>query len=214
MSDLSIFDKHGRVRNDFTDAEIVALPPERQELWGALIAANGVMESAEAEVRDATAMIDNRVWELRVAETALADARPRVTATQAARAHFAAHRGEPNPPPDPAVEKKILASAAAVDKANENLAAAHRARNAAQAKVRTAREAFSKALHAWTASGPIVKQADLIRAVGATAAARAEAEKAMASGPASHLDEILGISGGRRGPIGKSARRMRVPSER
>jgi hypothetical protein len=209
--DLNIFDKHGRVRNDFTDAEIAALSPARQELWGALIAANGVMESAEADHRDAIAIIDKRVSELRVAETALADARPKITAVQAARAHFAAHRGEPNPPPDPATEKKILAAAAAVDKANESLAAAHRARNAAEATVKSARVVFSRALQNFIASGPIVKHRDLVRAVGATAAARAEAEKTMAGGPASHLDEILSISGGRRGPIGN---RRIVPSER
>jgi hypothetical protein len=214
MSDLSVFDKHGNIRTDFTDTEIAALSPERQELWGALIAANDVMQGAETVVRDATAQIDRSVGERRLAETALAEARPRISAVEAARQQARAHRGEPNPPPDPAVEKRILAAAAAVDAAAAAVAAARRDRTVAEEKVKSARVVFAKALQNWNASGKVVKQRDLIAAVNATIPAREMAEKVMTSGPPSRLDAVMAMTGGKRGYSIDHQRSRHVPSER
>ena len=77
MAEFSLFNALGEVRSDFTDEEIAAVSPERQELWGALIAANTTMQDAEAEQREATVQIDKRVAGLRAAELALGEARPK-----------------------------------------------------------------------------------------------------------------------------------------
>lgn len=197
---LEIFDSQGRIRTDFEDQEIAALTPERQERWGELVATNEAMQTAERKHAEAQADIVAAVRRSQEADDALANARPKITHIEAARAASEAQRTGVGTPRDPAVEKRLLEAAAAADRASVAVGKAHRARTEADTEVKRARVAFARALQNWTAELPKLTQKDLIAHVATTQAERVLAERALIEAkPQSHLDKVLRATQGKRG---------------
>lgn len=211
---LDVFDSQGQVRLEYSDAELKSLPLERQERLGSLLAANEEMLTAESSHADATAKIVAAVKASDAAAQALADARPRLSHVDLARQMSEAHRTGTSAPPDPEVEKRVLACAAKADEASLAVAAAHRTRAACDIKVKATRVAFARALQDWTAELPKLTQKDLIAHVATTEGARKLAEKALTEAvPPTHLDARL-RAGAKRGRSFEFPNGRRLPSQR
>jgi hypothetical protein len=199
---LDVFTSTGAIREpgDFSDEEIKGLPEDRQEQFAELVSANETMQAAERKHSEAQAGVVSAVRVSQDADSALANSRPVLTHLDLVRATSEAQRTGVGVKPDPVIEKRMLAAAAVADDASAAVAKARRARSAADVEVKRARVVFSKALFDWVAELPKLDQKDLIAHVATTQAERALAEKALIEAkPASHLDQVLKNSHGRRG---------------
>jgi hypothetical protein len=218
---LDVVDAFGRIRVDFTEAEIASLSPDRRERLEALFLASVGEKSAEAEQTEALAEVPTRVRELNDAEAALTAARPQWTFLDEHRRAVRAHSGLPLDPAEVRAEKKTAAElqkrlaplVEAVEAAQAALQSARLRVNAARDGLRIARVAIAKALAAWQATNPIISHESLVRAAAARSQERlqglADGTIAPPAPPehASKLDALM-----TNGARGKSTRRL--PSQR
>lgn len=81
MSELQIFDKRGKLRHDFTEAELASLTPERRKLFDDLVAAADDVEKIEDTIKvTQTSLAEHVKLEAKLVRTA-----KRVNPTDAAR---------------------------------------------------------------------------------------------------------------------------------
>lgn len=81
MSDLRIFDQKGKLRRDFTEAELASLTPERRTLFDDLVAAADDVEKIEDTIKvTQTSLAEHVKLEAQLVRTA-----KRVSPTDAAR---------------------------------------------------------------------------------------------------------------------------------
>jgi hypothetical protein len=204
---LSISDSLGRIRSDFSDAELATLSEAEIEALTAVIVADRAVVLAETDGRDNAAHIAKWAKTLSEAEGAYQASRPQIDRIDAARIVIETQRRlalglKPAPAKVAAEDPKLVA---AVQKADAALNAARTKGNRIKQDIHAKRELLSRQIMAWQQLHPFSPE-DLIREHLARVQAdnariAAEGRKA-AEAPVptmSHLDAVMQAAGKKTG---------------